>query len=86
LASALARVASLGLPVIAGGRSAGAQVASRTAKDLGAVAVLALSYPLLGPGSPRELLATCLPMLILQGGLDRTADQPNSRRCQLTRR
>jgi predicted alpha/beta-hydrolase family hydrolase len=64
------RVASLGLPVIAGGRSAGAQVASRTARDLGAVAVLALSYPLLGPGSPRELLATGLPMLILQGGLD----------------
>jgi predicted alpha/beta-hydrolase family hydrolase len=64
------RVASLGLPVIAGGRSAGAQVASRTARDLGAVAVLALSYPLLGPGSPRELLATGVPMLILQGGLD----------------
>jgi uncharacterized protein len=64
------RVASLGLPVIAGGRSAGSQVACRTAKDLGAVAVLALSYPLLGPGSPRELLATGLPMLILQGGLD----------------
>jgi hypothetical protein len=63
-------VASLGLPVIAGGRSAGSQVACRTAKDLGAVAVLALSYPLLGPGGPRELLATGLPMLILQGGLD----------------
>jgi len=64
------RVASLGLPVISGGRSAGSQVASRTAKDLGAVAVLALSYPLLGPGSPRELIATGVPMLILQGGLD----------------
>jgi uncharacterized protein len=64
------RVAGLGLPVIAGGRSAGSQVASRTAKELGAVAVLALSYPLLGPGSPRELLATGLPMLIVQGGLD----------------
>jgi uncharacterized protein len=64
------RVASLGLPVIAGGRSAGSQVACRTAKELGAVAVLALSYPLLGPGSPRELLATGLPMLIVQGGLD----------------
>jgi predicted alpha/beta-hydrolase family hydrolase len=64
------RVASLGLPVIAGGRSAGSQVACRTANELGAVAVLALSYPLLGPGSPRELLATGLPMLIVQGGLD----------------
>jgi predicted alpha/beta-hydrolase family hydrolase len=63
-------VASRGLPVIAGGRSAGSQVAVRTAKELGAVGVLALAYPLLGPGSPRELLATGLPMLIVQGGLD----------------
>jgi uncharacterized protein len=63
-------VASLGLPVIAGGRSAGSQVAVRTAKELGAVGVLALAYPLLGPGSSRELLAAGLPMLIVQGGLD----------------
>jgi predicted alpha/beta-hydrolase family hydrolase len=59
-----------GLPVIAGGRSAGSQVACRTAKELGADAVIALAYPLLGPGSPRELLATRLPMLIVQGGVD----------------
>jgi predicted alpha/beta-hydrolase family hydrolase len=32
--------------------------------------VIALSYPLLGPGSPRELLATDLPLLIFQGGND----------------
>jgi uncharacterized protein len=57
-------------PVVAGGRSAGSQVACRTAKDLGARAVLALSYPLVGPGSPRELLATDLPMLIVQGAYD----------------
>jgi predicted alpha/beta-hydrolase family hydrolase len=63
-------IAELRLPVIAGGRSAGSQVACRTAKDLGAVGVLALSYPLLGPGSPKELLATDLPMLIVQGGHD----------------
>jgi len=63
-------VASSMLPVIAGGRSAGSQVACRTAKSLGARAVLALSYPLLGPGSPHELLATGLPMLIVQGGAD----------------
>jgi hypothetical protein len=63
-------VASLGLPVIAGGRSAGSQVAVRTANELGAVGVLALAYPLLGPGSPRELLAAGLPMLIVQGGID----------------
>jgi uncharacterized protein len=63
-------LATPGVPVIAGGRSAGSQVACRTAKKLGARAVLALSYPLLSPGSPHELLATGLPMLIVQGGLD----------------
>ena len=35
-----------GLPVVAGGRSAGARVACRTAAELGAAAVLALSFPL----------------------------------------
>lgn len=59
-----------GVPVIAGGRSAGAQVACRTAAGLGALAVLALAYPLLGPGSPAELLATGRPTLVVQGGSD----------------
>jgi predicted alpha/beta-hydrolase family hydrolase len=63
-------VALPGVPVVAGGRSAGSQVACRTAKELGADGVVALSYPLLGPGSPGELLATGLPMLVVQGGLD----------------
>lgn len=63
-------VSSKAAPVIAGGRSAGSQVACRTAKSLGAEAVLALSYPLLGPGSPSELLATGLPTLIVQGAND----------------
>lgn len=62
--------AGLGLPVISGGRSAGSQVACRTAAELGALAVLALAYPLLGPGSPRELLSTGCPTLIIQGGSD----------------
>ncbi|MEV8310558.1 alpha/beta family hydrolase [Streptomyces flavidovirens] len=35
-----------GLPVVSGGRSAGARVACRTAAELGAHAVLALSFPL----------------------------------------
>ncbi|MEU3217800.1 alpha/beta family hydrolase [Streptomyces sp. NPDC006971] len=35
-----------GLPVVAGGRSAGARVACRTATELGARAVLALAFPL----------------------------------------
>jgi uncharacterized protein len=62
--------AATGLPVIAGGRSAGAQVACRAAGRLGALAVLALAYPLLGPGSPSELLATGRPTLVIQGGND----------------
>nr|WP_307856670.1 alpha/beta family hydrolase [Catenulispora pinistramenti] len=59
--------AELGVPIISGGRSAGSQVACRTAEELGAHAVLALAYPLLGPGSPRELLATGRPTLIRFG-------------------
>jgi predicted alpha/beta-hydrolase family hydrolase len=62
--------ADLGVPVISGGRSAGSQVACRTAEQLGAHAVLALAYPLLGPGSPEELLATGRPTLIVQGTRD----------------
>ncbi|MEY9942332.1 alpha/beta family hydrolase [Streptacidiphilus sp. MAP5-3] len=62
--------ADLGVPVISGGRSAGSQVACRTAEQFGAHAVLALAYPLLGPGSPAELLATGRPTLILQGERD----------------
>lgn len=64
-----------GLPVVAGGRSAGARVACRTAAALGAEAVLALSFPLHPPGRPEksraeELLATGLPTLVVQGGND----------------
>jgi predicted alpha/beta-hydrolase family hydrolase len=63
-------VSALGGPLIAGGRSAGSQVACRTARTLGAQAVLALAYPLLGPGSPAELLGTGRPTLVVQGGRD----------------
>ncbi|MFD3948086.1 alpha/beta family hydrolase [Streptomyces sp. NPDC058579] len=64
-----------GLPVIAGGRSAGARVACRTGKELGAVGVVALSFPLHPPGKPEksradELLGTGLPTLVVQGGND----------------
>ncbi|MEU3897872.1 alpha/beta family hydrolase [Streptomyces sp. NPDC045251] len=64
-----------GLPVIAGGRSAGARVACRTAAELGARAVLALSFPLHPPGKPEksradELLGTGVPTLVVQGGND----------------
>lgn len=64
-----------GLPVISGGRSAGARVACRTAVELGAHAVLALSFPLHPPGKPEksragELLGAGVPTLVLQGGND----------------
>lgn len=64
-----------GLPVIAGGRSAGARVACRTAGELGAHAVLALSFPLHPPGKPEksradELLGAGVPTLVVQGGND----------------
>ncbi|AZM60112.1 MULTISPECIES: alpha/beta family hydrolase [unclassified Streptomyces] len=64
-----------GLPVIAGGRSAGARVACRTARELGAHAVLALSFPLHPPGKPEksradELLEAGVPTLVVQGGND----------------
>lgn len=64
-----------GLPVISGGRSAGARVACRTATELGAAAVLALSFPLHPPGRPEksradELLGAGVPTLVVQGGND----------------
>ncbi|MBY8881706.1 alpha/beta hydrolase family protein [Actinacidiphila acidipaludis] len=66
-----------GLPVVAGGRSAGARVACRTAKELGAAAVLTLAFPLHPPGKPEksragELTAAAgvLPLLGVQGGND----------------
>ncbi|WP_190138968.1 alpha/beta hydrolase family protein [Streptomyces longispororuber] len=75
-----------GLPVVAGGRSAGARVACRTAAELGAAAVLALSFPLHPPGKPEksrahELLGAGVPALVVQGGNDpfgRPAEFPQS--------
>ncbi|MFF7978423.1 alpha/beta family hydrolase [Streptomyces sp. NPDC007901] len=68
-------LAAPGLPVVSGGRSAGARVACRTATELGAAAVLALSFPLHPPGKPEksraeELLGDGVPTLVVQGGND----------------
>lgn len=68
-------LAARGLPVVAGGRSAGARVACRTAHELGAHAVLALSFPLHPPGRPEksragELLGAKVPTLVVQGAND----------------
>jgi predicted alpha/beta-hydrolase family hydrolase len=69
-----------GLPLVTGGRSAGARVACRTAEATGAAAVLCLAFPLQPPAragkepSPSrqpELDAVNAPMLIVQGERDR---------------
>jgi predicted alpha/beta-hydrolase family hydrolase len=63
------------IPVIVGGRSAGARVACRTGAETGASGVLALAFPLHPPGEPEksrvdELLGTGLPTLVVQGATD----------------
>jgi hypothetical protein len=73
-APAIAELAA-GLPLIVGGRSAGARVACRTANDLGAVGVVCLAFPLHPPGRPEvsrllELLTPDVPVLVLQGDRD----------------
>ena len=59
-------------PLVLGGRSAGARVACRTASQLGAVAVLALAFPLRTARADRlgELQAPTVPRLVVQGARD----------------
>ncbi len=68
------RRAGDGLPLVLGGRSAGARVAARTASELGAVGVLALAFPLHPPGKPESSRAGELdpgrPTLIINGDKD----------------
>jgi predicted alpha/beta-hydrolase family hydrolase len=64
-----------GLPLLVGGRSAGARVACRTTEAVGAVAVLCLAFPLHPPGRPdksrlSELDAVSVPTLVVQGERD----------------
>jgi uncharacterized protein len=64
-----------GLPLVGGGRSAGARVACRTAAELDARAVVALAFPLHPPGRPErsredELAVPGVPVLVVQGGRD----------------
>jgi len=76
-----------GVDLIAGGRSAGARVACRTAGATGAAGVLCLAFPLLPPArrsakakQPEsrlpELEAVEVPMLIVQGERDRFGIPP----------
>jgi predicted alpha/beta-hydrolase family hydrolase len=63
------------LPLVVGGRSAGARVACRTARRLAADGVLVLAFPLHAPGRPdrsraHELAEVRGPLRVLQGGRD----------------
>ncbi|GAB2675468.1 alpha/beta hydrolase family protein [Thalassiella azotivora] len=63
------------VPMVLGGRSAGARVACRTAQALGASAVLCLAFPLHPPGRPErsragELALARVPLLVVQGERD----------------
>jgi predicted alpha/beta-hydrolase family hydrolase len=74
-----------GLPLVTGGRSAGARVACRTAEATGAAALLCLAFPLQppprkgkppGPDRRDELDAVDVPMLVVQGARDRFGMPP----------
>jgi predicted alpha/beta-hydrolase family hydrolase len=64
-----------GIPLVQGGRSNGARVACRTARDAGARAVVALAFPLYPPGRPErsraaELRAAGTDVLVVNGSRD----------------
>jgi uncharacterized protein len=73
--AALGQLPFDGLPLITGGRSAGARVACRTAAATNARGVLCLAFPLHPPGRPEksrleELEQVDKPVLIVQGRSD----------------
>jgi predicted alpha/beta-hydrolase family hydrolase len=75
LIAALRAAVGVGLPLIQGGRSNGARVACRTARAVGARAVIALAFPLHPPGRPgrsraAELAAAGTDVLVLNGDRD----------------
>ena len=64
-----------GVPLVQGGRSNGARVACRTAREAGARAVLALAFPLHPPGRPErsragELAEAGTEVLVVNGAAD----------------
>jgi len=78
-----------GLPLVVGGRSAGARVACRTAEEAEAMGALCLAFPLLAPrrsgGAATEsrlpeLDAVAVPTLVVQGARDRFGMPPASAR------
>ena len=79
----LATVELQGLPLVTGGRSAGARVACRTAAETGAAGVLCLAFPLEPPGGRAsrlaELDAVQVPTLVVQGERDPYGMPPAAR-------
>ena len=78
------------VPVLCGGRSAGARVACRTAAGTGAAALLCLAFPLHPPGRPEktrldELEAVEVPVLIVQGERDPFGMPPEAPRREVVR-
>jgi predicted alpha/beta-hydrolase family hydrolase len=73
--AAVVRQLRLRTPLVLGGRSSGARCSCRMARELGAVAALALAFPLHPPGRPEksradELLGSGVPTLVVQGTRD----------------
>ena len=73
--AAAAKTLRSGVPLVVGGRSAGARSAARTATSLGAAGCLALAFPLHPPGRPEksrldELLGAGVTTLVVQGEND----------------
>jgi uncharacterized protein len=63
------------LPLVQGGRSNGARVACRTAREVGAAGVIALAFPLHPPGQPEksrdaELRGAGTSVLVINGARD----------------
>jgi predicted alpha/beta-hydrolase family hydrolase len=78
------REAHPALALVAGGRSSGARVACRTAAAVGAVAVVALAFPVHPPGRPDsdrldELALPRVPVLVVQGDRDPFGQPPRRR-------
>ena len=83
--AAVDRLREDGLPLIVGGRSAGARGACRTAATAGAAAVLCLAFPVHPPGKPEksrldELDAVKVPVLVVQGERDPFGKPPRGPR------
>lgn len=85
IVSALRKRRGLGaLSLILGGRSNGARVACRTARNCGAAAVVALAFPLHPPGHPEksrldELAGAGVKTLVVQGERDPFGLPPRGR-------